>query len=241
MSKAKIRKYQEEFIKFGFHTVTIDGVQRPKCLICSKKGTEKILANSMMKPAYLEQHFRTQHPKEYKEMDIGKLKKLLPVTVEERTTDEKGIELSSRVSYIIAKHGKPYMDADVYLKDVMRATLDIYSPQSTNEALSAPLSNNTVKRRIDAIFSELQETLLTRVRRSKYFAIQLDESTDISGYAQLLVFVRFEYQKAVEEEILFCKPLETTTKGNCFSLSISKNKNLRFNLFFRRRHFQPCK
>uniref|UniRef100_A0A6P7FXX0 Zinc finger BED domain-containing protein 5-like n=1 Tax=Diabrotica virgifera virgifera TaxID=50390 RepID=A0A6P7FXX0_DIAVI len=45
------------------------------------------------------------------------------------------------------------------------------------------------------------------------FALQLDESTDISGKAQLISFVRFVYGPKIIEQFLFCRELETTTTG----------------------------
>ena len=41
----------------------------------------------------------------------------------------------------------------------------------------------------------------------------LDESTDLAGLAQLLVYVRYIYRGSIKEDIFFCKPLETRTTG----------------------------
>ena len=45
------------------------------------------------------------------------------------------------------------------------------------------------------------------------FSIQLDESTDVSSCAQLLVFARYIKDGDFKEEFLFCQRLETSTKG----------------------------
>jgi hypothetical protein len=46
--------------------------------------------------------------------------------------------------------------------------------------------------------------------------MQLDESTDITNLAQLLVYsyVRYIYKDKIEEDFLFCQPLEGRTTGN---------------------------
>lgn len=44
-------------------------------------------------------------------------------------------------------------------------------------------------------------------------SIQLDESTDGSFCSQLMAFVRYEKEKEVVEEFLFCNPLKTTAKA----------------------------
>ncbi|KAK9694542.1 hypothetical protein QE152_g33471 [Popillia japonica] len=54
------------------------------------------------------------------------------------------------------------------------------------------------------------------VQGSPYFAIQLDETTDVAGLAQLIVFVRDIFQDEVFEDLLFCKQLKTSTKGDIF-------------------------
>ena len=52
-----------------------------------------------------------------------------------------------------------------------------------------------------------------RIQASELYALQLDESTDMAGLAQLLVYVRYIYGRSIKEDILFCKPLETRTTG----------------------------
>jgi len=45
------------------------------------------------------------------------------------------------------------------------------------------------------------------------FAIQIDESTDISNHAQLIAFVRFIDEGVIINQFLCCKNLPSTTKG----------------------------
>lgn len=42
----------------------------------------------------------------------------------------------------------------------------------------------------------------------------MDESTDVSGLAVLLVFVRYRYQTSLEEDLLLCQSLSTNTTGS---------------------------
>ncbi|GBN70350.1 hypothetical protein AVEN_36560-1 [Araneus ventricosus] len=41
----------------------------------------------------------------------------------------------------------------------------------------------------------------------------MDESTDVSGFAILMVIVRHPYLYSFHEDLLLCKPLLTTTTG----------------------------
>ena len=45
------------------------------------------------------------------------------------------------------------------------------------------------------------------------FGLQIDESTDVAGLVVLLVFVRYNYESQIEEDLLICKPLESHTMG----------------------------
>ena len=55
---------------------------------------------------------------------------------------------------------------------------------------SVSLSNNTVKRRIEEMSVDIADQVIAGVKDSKFgFALQLDESTDVTNCCQLLVYV----------------------------------------------------
>jgi hypothetical protein len=76
-----------------------------------------------------------------------------------------------------------------------------------------PLSNDTVSGRISDIPSNVKEELIEKVKASKYYSVQLYESTDVSNIAHL-TFIRFEDEESVREELLFCEPLLGRTTSN---------------------------
>ena len=45
------------------------------------------------------------------------------------------------------------------------------------------------------------------------FALQADESTDVSNCAQLIVFVRYVHKEELKDEFLCCVDLQSTTRG----------------------------
>ena len=53
----------------------------------------------------------------------------------------------------------------------------------------------------------------SKILKHKLFALQVDESTDITGKAQLLVFIRFIDDESILEDFLCCKELLETNKG----------------------------
>uniref|UniRef100_A0A3P8XE49 DUF4371 domain-containing protein n=1 Tax=Esox lucius TaxID=8010 RepID=A0A3P8XE49_ESOLU len=78
---------------------------------------------------------------------------------------------------------------------------------------AVPLSNDTVARRISDMSNDIREQLIEVIKKSPYYALQLDKSTDIDGQAQLLTYVRYLRDKAIEEDVLFCRPLQSYTTG----------------------------
>ena len=76
-----------------------------------------------------------------------------------------------------------------------------------------PLSDNTIARRIDDMSADIETVVFEKINISKKFAMQLDESTDISGHAQLLANVRFVDRDVIRENFLFCKALPERTTG----------------------------
>jgi serine/threonine protein phosphatase PrpC len=63
---------------------------------------------------------------------------------------------------------------------------------------SIPLSNDTVSLRTSDMASKIKEQLIEKVKASKYYSVQLDESTDVSNMAHLLTFIRFEDEESVK-------------------------------------------
>lgn len=53
----KRRKYQNEFIKYGFTCSTVSNVDYPQCVICSE-----VLAHESMKPGKMQRHLEKKHP-----------------------------------------------------------------------------------------------------------------------------------------------------------------------------------
>ena len=77
---------------------------------------------------------------------------------------------------------------------------------SYNKIKEISLSNNTVQRRIQEMAIDIKEQVIEKINASPFFAIQLDESTDVAQCSQLMVFARYVF--------FFCRALEATTKAD---------------------------
>ena len=93
---------------------------------------------------------------------------------------------------------------------------EMLGPDAAKEITKVPFSDNTIARCIDDMSADIANIVLEKIRVSGKFALQLDESTDISGYAQLLANVRSMEGDAIRENFLFCKalPKNNNRRGN---------------------------
>ena len=174
------------------------------------------LFNEAMKPSKLLRHLETKHsvlkdkPLEYferKTREQGQ-KKLLRVTT---STNSSALRASFLVANRIAKAKKPFTIGEEFIlpatKDICRETLDA----AVKKIAQVPLSASTVIRRIGKIAEDIETQLLERINTSPWYALQVDESTDIDNKAILLVYVRYVYQEDVQEDMLCALSLPTRT------------------------------
>ncbi len=76
-----------------------------------------------------------------------------------------------------------------------------------------PVSDSTISRRVDDLSNNISG-ILSEILQNNNFALQVDESADMTGKAQLLAFVRFENEGEIMENYFCCKELPENTKGH---------------------------
>lgn len=206
--KKKSRKYDSEFIYLGF----TDTNSRPQCFLCGK-----ILSPDSMRSDKLEKHFKSLHSNFVGESKGFFERKLSSFRAQARSFFDNCVqtcdttEASLKVAYRIAKGGFPHTIAEDLVLPCIKEVTTIMCGKSSAEKLSVvPLSDNTISRRINEMSDDVLYQLLSKVRVSPFFSLQLDESTDCSNSAQLMCFIRYVDAKKIDEDFLFCKILEQT-------------------------------
>ncbi|XP_076042678.1 zinc finger BED domain-containing protein 5-like [Oratosquilla oratoria] len=210
--KKKVRQYSEKFLKFGFIAAVHDE-RSPFCLIC-----QQCLTNESMKRGRLEAHLKVKHSA-YANSDMNYFKSLkekfekrstIKSLFAAQTVTHSPLEASYEISLLIAKSGKNHTVGEDLIKPSISAFLKTVLEKDDKDVKAMPLSNDTVKRRIDEMSEDI-ETQLVEKLKSRKFSVQMDEATVRNSEALLLTYVRYIDKGEFAEEMLFCKSLETTT------------------------------
>lgn len=191
---------------------------KPVCLMCNETV-------AVFKDFNLSRHFTKKHANEkyssmtdeerksFAERQKQKLYGQQSMFMKQSNTQKAATLASYIVAYKIAKSNKTYSDGE-FVKDCMVAVSNIICPEKTKEFQSLALSRKTITTRTDAIAEQLASQLETNCNQFEYFSLALDESTDISDTAQLLIFVRgIDSKFNITEELACLQSLKGQTTG----------------------------
>ena len=123
------------------------------------------------------------------------------------------LEASYRIAFRIAQAKKPHTISEELIKPcLVEATTLVLGGEKANKLKETSLFNDTVKKRISEMSQDILLQVVEEVRSSPLFSLQLDESTDISSCAQLLVYARYIFENNVKVQYRFSEPLLTTCR-----------------------------
>ena len=91
---------------------------------------------------------------------------------------------------------------------------DVYQEILGKAAHNKTIPSSTVRRhdstrQIHDLAEYQEDQLITQIKSSKHYSLQLDEGTDITGMAILMVFVHFEYKGDLKKGCFFSALLPT--------------------------------
>ncbi|XP_068219683.1 zinc finger BED domain-containing protein 5-like [Palaemon carinicauda] len=133
---------------------------------------------------------------------------------------DKAQEASYLVAELVVKSMKPHTIAETLILPACSAIVKImFGSEAEKEVRKIPVSDSTISRRIHDMSADIEETVCTSVKAIEMFALQVDESTDIGGMAQLLVFV---HDVKIVKQFFCCKELKETTTGNDIFTTLSE-------------------
>ena len=123
------------------------------------------------------------------------------------------VKASYVISQIIAQRLKPFSDGG-FVKKCMVEAAEILTPDNKNLFEMISRTRNTVASRIQDKGNNITVQLATRTAKSIFFALALDESTDVTDTAQLSIFIRgISSDFELFEDLLALESLHYTAKG----------------------------
>ncbi|UYV84568.1 EPM2AIP1, partial [Cordylochernes scorpioides] len=235
----KKRKIDSECRKFkdqwNIQYFVIESSNKALCLICNE-------SIAVLKEYNMKRHYETKHSQNYSKytgivrtekfeaLKRG-LKSQQSLFTKVKTEQEAEIRASFRVALEIAKRGKPFTDGEM-IKECIIAVVEEMCPEKVNLLKTVSLSANTVARRVENIAENISSQLFDKNGPVEWFSLALDESTDVSDTAQVLIYIRgVDKSYEVHEELLDMYSIHGTTTGTDIfkgvEMAINK-KNLRW-------------
>ncbi|XP_034297753.1 general transcription factor II-I repeat domain-containing protein 2-like [Pantherophis guttatus] len=205
----------------------IDG--KAMCLVCGAHV-------AVLKKYNMRRHYETKHEDKYKHMDIQqKLKKVeefkKSLMIKQRMSrkaksqSEAAVKASFIVTEEIAKSGRPFTEGE-FLKRCMIKVCEVLCPDQKQAFLNVSLSRNTVADQICELATDLQVQLFEKGKDFIAYSLAVDKSTDITGMAQLTVFIRgVDSSLCVTEELLDMRSMHGTITGKDIFEAVSKCVN----------------
>ena len=181
-----------------------------------------MLTNESLKPSKLEAHLKKCHPVlQNKDKDFFERKAKCLKGIQFGAQGSRGqqllaaVEASYVVAYKVAKQQKCHTIAETLIMPCAKAMVAKLCGEDQAKKLSVtPLSNNTIRRRVDDMAEDILVQVIEEVKSSPVkLCLQFDESTDIASCAVLLGYIRYVHCNMIKQEFLLCENLTTTTKG----------------------------
>ena len=123
------------------------------------------------------------------------------------------VEASFEIALMIAQAKKPHKIGKTLIKTYMLKATSLVLGEANSKLSKISLSNSTIRTRIDELANDIECQVLQKMQASPFFAIQCNETTDVAQMSHLLVYVCFVESTTIEKKMLFCRPLEMTTKA----------------------------
>lgn len=198
---------------------------KPMCLKC-------LQSIAVLKHVNVKRHYETSHSsfeRDYPPNSAERTAKIKELKISYEysrkkictalTEQQKATECSLKVAWILGKHKKPFTDSEM-IKECMTEVMDTLFEGKEREVMTAkiqkiPLSDDTATRRTEDLAKDVSKQLCEGIKNAQCISLAVDESTDITDNAQLVVFVRY-YDEAKEEfieDVLGLANLSGHTRG----------------------------
>ena len=189
---AKQQKYNNKYIKFGFTSISENGMTKPQCVLCNA-----VFSVQAIRPSKLKRHLNMKHPEHVeKNLSFFEGKELI---LKQQKLDSKGyfqqqnkslVEAFYEAALAIAKQTKPNSIGETLVKPCAVTMVKLVLRESTGKKIEQiSLSGDTIRIRISHMTLDVKQPVIEEIKASSLYAFQVDKSTDVTLCSQLIVFV----------------------------------------------------
>lgn len=222
MSCSKKRKIDNECRifneKWSEQYFVVENRNSALCLICNE-------SIAVLKEYNIRRHFDTKHGQSKYAQLSGKLriekvdamkaslKSQRNILTKRNDENESVVRASYKIAHILAKEGKPFSDGEIVKSCILKAIEEL-CPDKLSLVGSISLSRNTMTRRTEDLGKDVNRQLMLACKQFECFSLAMDESTDTSDAAQVLLFIRgvsIDFQ--ITEELAGVHSMETSVTG----------------------------
>ena len=181
-----------------------------------------MLCNAAMKPSLPKRHFERNHPNEinahesyFQRLADNVKRQRMNKTGQMQKKSADVVAASFEIGLLVTKQKQPHNIAESLSLPGAKILVErVFGEQAVAKLNAVSLSDDTMRRRIEEMSDDIADQILAAIKELKFqFAIQVDESTDITNYCQLLVYVRYAQANIMKTELLMNHEVSITTKG----------------------------
>ena len=106
------------------------------------------------------------------------------------------VHASFSIALHVAKAKKAHTIGETLLKPCISESVKLMLEEKASKTMKRiSLSNDTIKLRIYEMSENIKSKVISKINSSPVFALQLDKTTDVSNFSQLLVYIRYVADK----------------------------------------------
>lgn len=203
---------------------------KPVCLLCQKQSIPK-RANLQRHHDSCHKDFKVDYPtgsnirKDRICSLIGNLRGQQTVLRFSCKESDRITEASFKVAWNVARSRRPFTEGELIKKCFLDCSESLFAEfknkvEITRQISKLQLSDSTLSRRVENISDDLFIKLIDDLKKTQHFSLAVDESTDVSDTAQLMIWARFFNGDTFLEEMLALLPLTGQTRGEDICLAL---------------------
>ena len=188
------RNYDPKYIKYCFTSNEHKAEILLQCVV-----RLKTLCNPAIKSSLLNRHLERNHPNKmnadesyFQQLADNVKRQLMNKMGQMQQKSADVVAVSFEIALLMAEQKQPHTIAKSFILSGAKILVKrVFGEQAVAKLNTVSLCDNTMRRRIEEMSDDIVDQMLAEIKESKFgFAIQWDESTDITNYSFMSIMRR---------------------------------------------------